>query len=94
MIGRYRKKPLPVEVVYCVRWEYGGKEKNNFSDIQKLNGGSLRGLSVDDKGVLHIHTLYLEELAYPGDYIVRDVWGELHAYRSALFESYYEPVTE
>ena len=93
MIRRYRKKPVADNGILCVQWKCDEKE-NNFSEVQELNHGSRRCLAVDDNCVLHIRTLFVEELALPGDYIVPNEWGELHVCSKDHFEKNYELLTE
>jgi len=80
---QYRKKPIVIEAV-----QYDGS-KENLAAILRL-GNSIM-LYPDH---LRIKTLEGIMHAFPGDWIIKGVKGELYPCKPDIFEQTYEPVTE
>lgn len=88
-MAKYRKKPVEVEAFrygyeYAPEWFYDGFD----------NGL----ITVNTVGNLFVHTnskkyprTYDYHIVYEGDYIVKDVCGNLYVYRYEEFKAIYEP---
>lgn len=79
---RYRKKPVVVE---AFRWEDGESLPEWF-----CNAVVLGRVEFDWRGSLRIKTPEGEMTAYPGDWIIRGLVGELYPCKHDVFVATYE----
>ena len=86
----YRKKPVVIE---AVQYLGGGNMVNNEAPDwlwDALRSGVVRSTNGTDPFV--ITTLEGEHIASPGDWIIRDIKGELYPCNPDIFEATYEKV--
>lgn len=81
---KYRKKPVVIE---AVQYRAGEQDGAFAADVI---AGNVRYPA--DCGVMLIHTLEGDMCAYPGDWIVRGIKGELYPVKPDIFEATYEKV--
>lgn len=91
---KYRKKPVEVEA-----WQWEGKWLDECKDVpdwiwDALESGNLEeySTSIYDEMIIEIQTLECEHVAFPGDYIIKGVKGELYPCKPDIFEMTYEEV--
>lgn len=84
---KYRKKPVEVEVI-----QFNGVR--NFDEIKEFCGKSLMAETHQGREIIALHIITLEGTlyAYPGDYIIRGVKGEIYPCKPDIFEQTYEKV--
>ena len=84
-MARYRKKPAVIE---AVQWR-----GNNWDEILKWAGPTCTTLyRIDDR--VQIWTLEGAMIAFPGDWIIRDVKGELYPCKPDVFDATYDPAED
>jgi hypothetical protein len=77
---KYRKKPI---VIDAVRFDPSGSNRNTIARLSNV--------AAEPDGTLSIHTLEGVMTAYPGDWIIRGIKGEVYPCKADIFEATYEP---
>lgn len=83
-IKRYKKKPIPVEVIQFTL--------DTSREIELWSGNKI--MYDDYNCMLHISTLEGVMSAFPGSYIVKGNEGEFWAVKQSIFEATYEEVND
>ncbi len=100
---KFRKKPVVIEAVKFRTVERGSGGPTNFdgqlfdeTPEWLLNAQNVRPYLIheSDYVYLRIETLEGDHIVSPGDWIIRDVKGELYPCKPDIFEATYEPVKE
>lgn len=79
---KFRKKPIVIE---ATRFDPSGE---NGKQIARKSG-----IAYDEiEGTLRIHTLEGVMVAYPGDWIITGIKGEIYPCKPDIFEATYEAV--
>lgn len=86
MIKKFRKKPVVVEAI-----KYTGTDENKI-DIWNFCRGV--NVYVDEKEHYVISALDGAMIANVGDYIIKDIYGEIYPCKSDIFEKIYELVED
>ena len=97
-MAKYRKKPVVIEAVQ-LRWDTWD-EICEFADVGTLEDGKSTGTTTDldgnpfsdDGPGLLILTLGGPILAYPGDWIIKGVEGELYPCKPDIFDKIHDLV--
>jgi hypothetical protein len=76
---KYRKKPI---VIDAVRFDPSGSNRNTIARLPNV--------AAEPDGTLSIHTLEGVMTAYPGDWIIRGIKGEVYPCKADIFEATYE----
>jgi len=76
---KYRKKPI---VIDAVRFDPSGSNRNAIARLPNV--------AAEPDGTLSIHTLEGVMTAYPGDWIIRGIKGEVYPCKADIFEATYE----
>jgi len=76
----YRKKPV---VIQAIRFDPSG---SNAMEIAT----SLPNIVLEEDGALGVYTLEGVMTAFPGDWIIKGVKGELYPCKNDIFEATYE----
>ena len=94
LIGKYRKKPVVVEVM---QFEYN---QDSIEELRKWAGDAIgkvgKARHPDAKAEMEIRTLEdgthfkVKHIATEGDYIIKGVQGEFYACKPRIFEETYE----
>lgn len=85
MFKYYVKKPVAIEAI-----QWTGENTKEVIDFGGLTNSG-RPLIMDfDKGNLIVSTLEGYMKAYPGDYILKGIKGEIYPCRKDIFEESYE----
>ncbi len=77
---KYRKKPI---VIDAVRFDPSSSNRNTIARLPNV--------AAEPDGTLSIHTLEGVMTAYPGDWIIRGIKGEVYPCKADIFEATYEP---
>jgi hypothetical protein len=77
---KYRKKPV---IIDAVRFDPSGSNRNNIARLPNV--------VAEPDGTLSIITLEGVMTAYPGDWIIRGIQGEIYPCKHDIFEATYEP---
>ena len=89
---KYRKKPVVVE---AFKWT-GGRDQKEATEwiLEAIRRGTVTITFVTGglPSEMKIQTLEGVHRAYPGDYIIQDVAGELYPCKPDIFEQTYEEV--
>lgn len=88
---RYRKKPVVIEAVQWDGYKLEGVYPITFFQ-QQCNWHYGQAPRDGDKYELVIETLEGEMCAEPGDYIIKDIKGEIYPCKPDIFEASYEEV--
>jgi hypothetical protein len=92
-MAKYRKKPVVVEA-WLLTSGVNDKFAQRFS--LDINDSRVEIKSTYGGMILCVHIKTLEGImtAYPGDYIIQGIQGELYPCKADIFEQTYEPVEE
>lgn len=88
---KYRKKPVVIE---AYNWTGDMQDALRVPWIDEATGETIMfNFIIDDpRGQVEIDTLEGTMVASPGDWIIRDVKGEISPCKPDIFEATYEPV--
>ncbi len=79
----FRKKPVVIEAV-----QFNGRNPAQIMGFTKSTA------TLDEDGLIRIHTLEGWMIASVGDWIIKGVKGEFYPVKPDIFEATYEPVGE
>ena len=83
---KFRKKPVVIEA-----FQTGSSDAPDWA-LDALNKGTMYYDAQD--GLLRVRTPEGEHLAYPGDWIIKGVKGELYPCKPDIFAATYEPAKD
>jgi hypothetical protein len=80
---KFRKKPV---VIDAIRFEPSGSNRNAIARNPNV--------VAEPDGTLSIHTLEGKMTAFPGDWIIKGIQGEIYPCKHDIFEATYEKVVD
>lgn len=90
MIGKYKKKPVVVDVIQLTEKSVKEVLKFIYPDVKSFSDAIVNGIL--DERYLYIETLEGRMKASFNDYIIKGISGEYYPCRKDIFEKTYEEV--